>query len=235
MFGLDERIATFSDGTTIVIVLTIAILLGLRHAGDPDHLVAVTTLIASGHERAGRRAAQLGFTWGLGHATSLFLFGLPVVLYSAYLPEPVQSAAETTVGLVIVALAIALLVRWHRRVHAQPHRHGADAHGDGTPPTRSAWQAYGIGFLHGAGGTAGVGLLLLATIHSPVLAIAALALFALFSAVSMALLSTGFVIALGSAPVRLSFDRIAPTLGVASLAFGVWYALGAQGILPYLS
>ncbi len=235
MFGLDERIATFSDGTTMVIVLSIAILLGLRHAGDPDHLVAVTTLIASGQERAGRRAAQLGLTWGLGHATSLFLFGVPVVLYSAYLPQPVQSAAETTVGLVIVALAVALLVRWHRRVHRNLPPHGTDARGDGTLRTRSARQSYGIGLVHGAGGTAGVGLLLLATIHSPALAIAALALFALFSAVSMALLSTGFGIALGSAPVRRSFDRIAPVLGVASLAFGVWYALGAQGILPYVS
>jgi hypothetical protein len=50
----------------------------------------------------------------------------------------------------------------------------------------------------------------------------------------MALLSTGFGLTLGTARVRRSFQRIAPTLGVASLAFGVWYALGAQGLVPYL-
>jgi hypothetical protein len=84
------------------------------------------------------------------------------------------------------------------------------------------------------GGTAGVGLLLLATIHNHVVAIAALAVFAFCTAVSMALLSTGFGLAVGSAPVRRSFDRIAPALSAVSLGFGVWYALGAQGLVPYV-
>ena len=95
-------------------VLAVSVLLGLRHASDPDHLAAVTTMIASGKERAARRAARLGFTWGLGHATSLFVFGLPVILYSAYLPAAVQRAAETSVGFVIVLLSLLLLVRWRR-------------------------------------------------------------------------------------------------------------------------
>src|SRR6059058_4111178 len=114
MFGLDHQIAGLYNGATLLVVAAVAVLLGLRHASDPDHLAAVTTLIASGKERAARRAARLGLAWGLGHATSLFAFGLPVVLYSAYLPESVQRAAETTVGFVIVALAILLLARWRR-------------------------------------------------------------------------------------------------------------------------
>ena len=77
MFGLDDKIAGFSNGTTLLVVAAVAVLLGLRHASDPDHLAAVTTLIASGKERATRAAARMGFVWGLGHATSLFLFGLP--------------------------------------------------------------------------------------------------------------------------------------------------------------
>jgi high-affinity nickel permease len=202
--------------------------LGLRHASDPDHLAAVTTLVASGRERAGRRAAALGLSWGLGHATSLFAFGLPVVLYSAYLPEDVQRWAETTVGFVIVALAVALLVRWRRgRFREEAHAH---AHGR----TRSAQGAYAIGLVHGMGGTAGVGVLLLAAIPSHALAVTALALFALCTAISMTLVSTGFGVTLGSARVRRSFARFAPALGGLSLAFGVWYALGAQGVLPYV-
>jgi high-affinity nickel permease len=241
MFGLDDNIAAFSDGTTMLVVIAVAVVLGLRHAGDPDHIAAVTALIASGKERAARRAARLGFVWGLGHATTLFVFGLPVVLYSAYLPEPVQSGAETTVGFVIVALAVLLLVRWRRGLYRDvPHEHDgaththvhARAHAHGQ--TRSSWQAYGIGLVHGMGGTAGFGLLLLATIESHALAIVALTLFAFFTAVSMALLSTGWGAALGSAPIRRSFNRIAPAVGVASLAFGVWYALGAQGVVPYV-
>ena len=226
MFGLDDRIAAFSDGTTMVIVVLVAVVLGLRHASDPDHLAAVTTLIASGKDRATWAAAKLGFAWGLGHATSLFVFGLPVVLYSAYLPEPIQSAAETTVGFVIVGLALLLLVRWRRGVY----RNASHAH----RRPRGGRQAYAIGVVHGMGGTAGVGLLLLATIKSHVLGVVALALFAFFTAVSMAVLSTGWGAALGSRPLRRSFDRVAPVLGVVSLAFGVWYALGAQGVVPYV-
>ena len=79
----------------------------------------------------------------------------------------------------------------------------------------------------------GVGVLLLASIHSHSVAVGALALFAFFTAVSMALLSTGFGMTLSSAPVRRSFNRIAPMLGFASLVFGVWYALGALEVTPY--
>lgn len=226
MFGLDARIATFSNGTTLLIVVAVSVLLGLRHASDPDHLAAVTTMIASGKERAARRAARLGFTWGLGHATSLFVFGLPVILYSAYLPQAVQKAAETSVGFVIVLLSLLLLVRWRRGVYHHTALH--------THRTRTGLQAYGIGLIHGMGGTAGVGLLLLATIHSRLLAIAALAIFAFCTALSMAALSTGFGLALTTDPVRRSFHALAPALGSVSLAFGVWYALGAQGLVPYV-
>ncbi len=95
MFGLDTWIAHFSDGATLALVAVVAVVLGLRHAGDPDHLAAVTTLIATGRDRAGRTAARLGLSWGLGHATSLFAFGLPIVVFKAYLPEPVQAARRT--------------------------------------------------------------------------------------------------------------------------------------------
>ena len=83
------------------------------------------------------------------------------------------------------------------------------------------------------GGSAGVGVLLLASIHSRAVAVAALALFAFCTAISMALLSTGFGLTLSSAPARRFFARLAPVLGVASLLFGVWYALGALSLAPY--
>jgi len=197
----------------------------------------VTTLIASKKERCARRAGALGFAWGLGHATSLFVFGLPIVLYRAYLPAYVQSAAETAIGFVIVALAVWLLLRWRQGVFAT-HRHDGltHSHADGrahTTRTRSPWQAYAIGVVHGLGGSAGVGILLLASIHDRTLAVISLALFAFFTAVSMALLSTGFGLTLSSKPVQRSFNALAPVLGVVSLSFGVWYALGAQGVVPY--
>jgi high-affinity nickel permease len=215
MFGLDETIAHLSNGTTLAVVALVATVLGLRHASDPDHLAAVTTLIASRDERAARAAGRLGFVWGAGHATSLFVFGVPIVLFHAYLPERVQQGAETAVGLLIVALAVSLLVRWrHGHAHAR---------------VRTGGQAYAIGLVHGMGGSAGVGVLLLATIRDHGLALAALAVFAFFTAVSMALLSTG----LGATLARRRLPQLAPALGFTSLAFGVWYALGALSVAPY--
>src|SRR3982751_141950 len=114
MFGIDDKLASFSDGSTLAVVVVIAVVLGLRHATDPDHLAAVTPLLASGKDRPARTAGLLGFTWGLGHATSLFVCGLPIVLYRAYLPARVESGAETAIGCVIVVFALWLLVRWRR-------------------------------------------------------------------------------------------------------------------------
>jgi high-affinity nickel permease len=239
MLGLDHRIAALSDGSTLVIVLVVAVVLGLRHASDPDHLTAVTTLIASGGERRGRRAAALGLSWGAGHATTLLACGVPIVVYRAFLPGIVQTGAETAVGVLIVALAAWLLVRWRRGAFAFPaHGAGSTAHAPsraGAPVAagRTPLQAYGIGLVHGAGGSAGVGVLLLASIHDRALALAALVVFALFAAVSMTLVSTAVGATLGRASARRWFGAAAPALGVASLAFGVWYALGALSLAPH--
>jgi ABC-type nickel/cobalt efflux system permease component RcnA len=237
MFGLDDWFASYSDGAGLAVVALVAIVLGLRHATDPDHLAAVGTLMASKREGAGRRAAALGAAWGIGHALTLFAFGLPVVLFEAYLPERIQQGAELTIGLVIVSLAVLLLVRWRRGdFHAHVHEHGDGAHlhvhshekGE-RARTRSPRSAFGIGLVHGMGGSAGVGVLLVASIESTVYGMVALALLAGFTAVSMALLSTG----LGAGLARLPLVRLAPALGALSLAFGVWYSLGALSLAPY--
>jgi hypothetical protein len=227
MFGLDSWIASFSDGGTLALVCLIAIVLGLRHATDPDHLAAVSTLIAGTRERATGAAARLGLSWGLGHASTLFAFGLPIVLFQRYLPHAAEQGAEVAVGVVIALLAVSLLVRW-RRGQLQLHSH---VH----PPrrARTPHQAFAIGLVHGMGGSAGVGVLLLATIHDRGLAIGALALFAACTALSMALLSSGLGFTLGRARVRSVFPSVAPALGLLSLAFGVWYALGALNVAPY--
>jgi hypothetical protein len=217
MFGLDDQLAGLGTGEVFLVVALVAILLGLRHATDPDHLAAVTTLVAS-EEPDARRAGRLGFTWGLGHATSLLVFGVPIVLFKSYLPHAVQTGAETAVGVIIIALALRLLRR--------PHHHRR--------PARTPLQAYGVGLVHGMGGSAGVGVLLLAGIPSHVEALAALALFACFTAVSMAMASTTFGFALSREPVLRSYLTAVPALAILSLAFGVWYSLGALHAVPYV-
>jgi high-affinity nickel permease len=223
MFGLDEWIVQFSDGTTLVAVIAVAVVLGLRHASDPDHLLAVTTLVTNG--RGG--ATRLGLSWGLGHATSLLVLGVPIVLWKAFLPPRVEQSAEVAIGLVIAALALWLLVRWRRGAFAHDHSHLR------VPPTRTIRQAFAIGLVHGIGGSGGVGVLLLASIRSHAIAVAALLLFALFTAVSMALVSTGFGRTLTRPRLQRALARFVPAFGVGGICFGLWYAGGALALTPY--
>lgn len=231
MFGLDERVAALSSGDALLVVIGVAILLGLRHATDPDHLTAVSTLIASERERSARRAARMGFAWGLGHATTLFIFGLPIVLFQQHLPEWTIQIAEAMIGAVIAGLATRLLLRWRRgRFHTTrsvPHHHLPAA-------TRAPIGAYAIGLLHGVGGSAGVGILLLAAIPSQAVGVVALLLFAVCTAISMSLASSGFGFAMTRDSVQRGLGQVTPVLGGLSLAFGVWYGLGAVDAVPYV-
>jgi hypothetical protein len=223
MFGLDHDIQALSNHAPMLVVILIAGLLGLRHATDPDHIAAVTTL-AAGEDGDKRAAGRLGLAWGLGHATSLFVFGVPIVLFDGFLPQAVQMCAEAAVGVLIIGLAVRLLVRWRSGMlrHAHPH------------PTRTARQAFGIGLIHGTGGSAGVGILLLATIRGEAQALAALAVFAVCTALSMAAASTTFGFVLTRDAIAQRYLVVAPALGALSLAFGLWYALGAVGAVPYM-
>jgi ABC-type nickel/cobalt efflux system permease component RcnA len=252
MFGFDGWLAQLAHGEALAVVLAVALVLGLRHASDPDHLAAVSTLIASEPEDGTRRAGRLGLAWGLGHAATLALFGLPIVLFQSYLPDAAQRGAEALVGLMIMFLAARLLVRWRRgHFHAHPHRHGRTEHRHLHPHDpegarhdhahepearlgRSPAQAFAIGLVHGMGGSAGVGVLLLATIPSRAEAVAALVVLALGTAVSMAALSSAFGYAITRGPVLRRMLAFAPAMGFATLAFGGWYTLGAVGAVPYL-
>ena len=231
MFGLDDWIAGLSEGTSVAVVLFVAVLLGLRHATDPDHLAAMTTLLASGRERATRSAARLGAWWGIGHGVTLVVFGVPILLAERYLPERVQQGAETAVAALIVFLAVRLLVRWRHGyfdLHAHPHPEREHRH-----QVRTPLGAFGIGLVHGMGGSAGVGLLLLAAIPSETAAVLSLLLLALFTAVSMTIVTAGFGLTLSARPVAGAVAAAVPAIGVASLAFGVWYAAAAWSLAPY--
>jgi len=231
MFGLDDWIAGLSDSGSVLVVVLVATLLGLRHATDPDHVAAVTTLVASGRDNAARSAAHLGAWWGLGHAVTLVAFGLPILVAERYLPARAQQGAETAVAALIVFLAIRLLLRWRHGVFSTvPGGKDGDDHRHGV---RTPIGAFGIGLVHGMGGSAGVGVLLLAAIPDQTVAIAALLVLAVFTAVSMTLVTSGFGATLTIPSVARSVSGVAPALGVASLAFGVWYAAAAWSLAPY--
>lgn len=249
MAGIDGWLEGFMHGNgSVALVLVLSLALGLRHATDPDHLAAVTTLIASEEEREQvRKASLMGLLWGLGHGTTLVLIGLPLVLVGRFLPEVVVQTAEVSIGLIIVLLAARLLVRWRQGIfHAHTHVHGGDAHRHvhshandpshahaHAVPGRTPLSSYGVGLIHGIGGSGGLTLLLLSTISDKMEAAVALLLFAAGTAVSMALLSTAFGLAISGGPIARNFGRVAPALGVLSMAFGGWYALGALGVVVY--
>lgn len=248
MASLDGWLEGLMHGqSSVTLVLLVSLALGLRHATDPDHLAAVTILIASERERRVRRAGFMGLLWGLGHGTTLLFIGLPLLLVGQYLPEVVVQAAEVAIGLIIFLLAGKLLLRWHRglfHVHThvhdgEPHRH-VHSHAEASShehthasPIRIPLSSYGIGLVHGIGGSGGLTLLLLSTISDKTEATGALLIFAAGTAASMALLSTAFGLAIAGGPLARNFGRLAPALGVLSMAFGAWYALGALGIATY--
>jgi hypothetical protein len=180
----------------------------------------------------------------------LFLFGLPVVLFGRGLPDVAQRAAEAIVGLTIVGLAVRLLMRWQRGYfHSHRHQHGALSHvhphvhedrQKAPHPTRhghahaeslgrSPLAAFSIGLVHGAGGSAAVGVLLVAAVAGRASAVVGLLLFAAATAASMAVVSGLVGYGLVRGIVAPKMERLVPAFAALSLAFGVWYAVSALG------
>ena len=236
---IDAALTALFDGAPILVALGIAFVLGLRHASDPDHLVAVTSLVAADGGDT-RQATKLGAWWGVGHAATLVLIGLPLIAFKSELPAWLESGAEKAVGLVIIALSLRVGIKWvlgDYRADAHAHADPGDTHprrlrhlrrGDGEHRhrhLRTPAQAFAIGTLHGLAGTGAVVLLLIAALPTRLEAAAALAVFAPVSILSMALCTTAFAWIL-TRPVIEPLYRgvLIPALGVFGLTFGLWYA-----------
>jgi hypothetical protein len=238
LFGPVERIDEFLsgllDGAPLLVALGIAFVLGLRHASDPDHLVATTSLVAAdGGDTRG--AVRLGAWWGVGHAAVLLALGLPLILLKGEMPVWLERGAETAIGLVIVALAARVVVKWARGdFRAGRHVHAAESHshlrrGPGGehphPRVRSPQQALGIGALHGLAGTGAVVVLLIAALPSQLEAALALAVFAPMSILSMALLTGAFAWLLTRPLIEPVYRTVLiPSLGLFGVLFGASYA-----------
>jgi ABC-type nickel/cobalt efflux system permease component RcnA len=198
----------------------------MRHALEPDHLTAVSTLVVE--QQDVRKGAWLGAFWGLGHATALLTVGLLLALLHARLPQRLADAFELGVAIMLVALGVRALRRsvaegllgdlhehrhgHHSHVHATEHRH---VHvGRWTFATRSL----AVGVVHGLAGSGALTVLVLAGLHSTSAQLAYLAVFGLGSIAGMALLS-GFA---GWPLARIGHNG--------RLARGVMFATGALSI-----
>lgn len=236
--ALDAWLTSLFEGAPLLLALGLAFVLGLRHASDPDHLVAVTSLVAA-EDGDTRAAVRLGAWWGIGHAATLLAIGLPLIVLKSELPGWLEAGAEKAVGVVIVALALRVSLKWARGdyrlgrhahgarsdVGKARHRHlrrGADGEHRHVH-VRTPAQAFAIGVLHGLAGTGAVVVVLIAALPTRLEAAAALAVFAPMSVLSMASLTGAFGWLLTRPIVEPVYRGVAiPALGLFGLLFGLW-------------
>ena len=231
---LDALLQGLFAGATLPVALLVAFLLGLRHASDPDHLVAVTSLVAA-EDGDTRKAASLGAWWGVGHATSLLALGVPLIAFKAQLPAWLETSAEKAIGVVILVLAARVIFKWARG----DYRTGAHAHESGHSrrrhlrrggehrhvKVRTRGQAAMIGLLHGLAGTGAVVVLLIAALPTQFEAALALAVFAPMSVASMAACTAAFAWILTRPLVEPVYRSVLiPGLGLFGVMFGLSYA-----------
>jgi high-affinity nickel permease len=230
---LDSLITGLFDGAPLLVALGIAFLLGLRHASDPDHLVAVTSLVAA-DDGDTRKAARLGAWWGVGHAAALLVIGVPLIAFKTQLPDWLESGAEKAIGALILVLAARVIYKWARgdyRATAHAHddghrnrRHLSKGDGHRHVKVRTPAQALSIGLLHGLAGTGAVVLLLIAALPSRLEAGVALTVFAPMSIASMAALTAAFAWVLTRPIIEPVYRSVLiPVLGLFGVMFGAWY------------
>src|SRR6202162_4609775 len=128
---------------TLLSIIALGFFLGMRHATDPDHVIAVTTIVS--RQRSIRHAALIGVLWGLGHTITIFLVGSAIILFGVVIPPRLGLTMELSVGLMLILLGILNLTgftRWvtetfkpaadpahqHIHSHAHPHVHGDFIH-----------------------------------------------------------------------------------------------------------
>src|SRR3954464_293020 len=191
-------------------VLLLGFLLGMRHATDPDHVVAVTTIVSQ--QRSLARAARTGVLWGIGHTGTILLAGGAIIVLKLQvdsIPARVGLSLEFAVAVMLVVLGLLTLAGGERRVADSTAR----------PLT--------VGFIHGLAGSAAVATLpQVALIPNPLWALAYLGVFGVGTIVGMLLITAS--IAAPSLLATQRFTGLNRTLrvasGLASIAFGLFLA-----------
>ena len=216
-------------------------LLGMRHALEPDHLAAVSTLVAAqGDERSGYRAALLGVCWGLGHTVSLLAVGAALVVLRAEMPAYASDLFELFVALMLVGLGLRAMYLAARQGPAGPsrvHHHGHRVHVHPGAPAHihiGAWtlarRPLLIGAVHGLAGSGALTALVLATLPTTAARLTYMMVFGLGSTLGMAMLSG----VLGWPLARLGAHRrvaraMSLAVGCVSTALGLFWGYPLVG------
>ena len=201
------------SGTSNLLVLGLGFVLGLKHATDPDHIVAVTTFL--GEERHLRRACAIGLFWGLGHTIALSIAGLMVIGLKIPMSKWLADRLELAAVLIILGARLISTVhtRWHEHHHDFAHR-------------RLSLRPLFVGIVHGTAGSAALTLLVLSTISSTMNGLLYILIFGIGSMLGMLTISL-----LLAWPLQFAGDRmnsairpIQMSTGILSCAFGVYLA-----------
>jgi high-affinity nickel-transport protein len=229
--------------TQLFAIAGLGFLLGMRHATDADHVIAVTTILT--RSRRFLHSTIIGAIWGLGHTITVLVVGLLIIGFNVVIPPPVGLAMEFAVAIMLILLGVLNLTgamsriterltppaplhgHEHAHLHAhqtgdEPHPHGhAHLHGHGSDPGLLAtfgWYQLArplvVGLVHGLAGSAAIALLVLAGISDPGTALIYLVIFCAGVAAGMAILTT--VIGLPFLVSRTRSDRINRGLTVGS-------------------
>jgi cytochrome c biogenesis protein CcdA len=207
---------------TLIAVLVLGFFLGMRHATDPDHVVAITTIV--GRKRTTRSALAVGALWGLGHTVTLLAVGGGIVLFGVVIPPKLGLSMEMSVAVMLIVLGAMNLSGALKSIDRAAHAAGGQAP---VPiEERHALRPLLIGVVHGLAGSAAVALLVLATIREAAWGVLYLALFGVGTVVGMMLLTTAMFMPIAFASRRFgSAPRIlARATGVLSIAFGLFLA-----------
>ncbi|HSB41902.1 MAG TPA: high-affinity nickel-transport family protein [Methylomirabilota bacterium] len=201
-------------------IAALGFVLGVRHATDPDHVIAVGTIVT--RERTIRGAALVGVLWGLGHTATILLAGGAIVFFGLVVPARVGLTMELSVALMLIGLGA-----WSLRAAARPPADGIplgrlDRRFGGLGVYQAA-RPFVMGVVHGLAGSASVSLLVVATIHEPLLSLAYLVVFGLGTIAGMMLITAALALPLAhSARNLLGVNRsLALAAGLLSVGFGL--------------
>ena len=227
--------------------LALGFVLGLKHALDADHLVAVSTIV--GREKSIWKSSLVGAVWGMGHTASLFAAAVAVILLRWTLSPRAAAGMEAGVGAMLVVLGLDLLRRVLRGgipSHGHDHAHGADGalfhvHVPAVPPGTASAPRVGrrpffVGLVHGLAGSAALMLFVLSTIANPWLGVLYVLVFGVGTIGGMLAMSTvlGLPFALAQRAFSGLVGKIQFAAGVGSVGFGVfyaWHTAVAEGLL----
>jgi high-affinity nickel-transport protein len=213
---------------TLFAILALGFFLGMRHATDSDHVIAVTTIVS--RARSARAALWVGALWGLGHSATILTVGGAIVLFGWVIPPRLGLSMEMSVAVMLIVLGAMNLSGALSRIDqvAHPHRHTAALDDSPVPHVhvRGPLRPLLIGVVHGLAGSAAVALLVLTTIKSASMALLYLAIFGAGTLVGMLLLTVAMSLPISVFSRRFSNveQLMARVTGVVSIAFGLFLA-----------